>query len=127
MLQMYKNRRLILGSPLEVVTQCVNYWQNHQKKIDIAQVEGFVRQIIGWREYMRGVYWAQMPGFATLNFFNHQANLPTWFWTGYTSFGITCFAKMRLPLILLSSLFFIVHSCSVALREAVFRSIMGLK
>ena len=68
-----------LLSPLEVVQKCVNYWQNHQKTIDIAQIEGFVRQIIGWREYMRGVYWAQMPDFATLNFFNHQADLPPWF------------------------------------------------
>ena len=73
-----------LLSPLEVVEKCINYWQNHQKTIDIAQIEGFVRQIIGWREYMRGVYWAQMPDFATLNFFNHQADLPTWFWTGET-------------------------------------------
>jgi deoxyribodipyrimidine photolyase-related protein len=73
-----------LISPLEVVQKCVNYWRNHQKTIDIAQIEGFVRQIIGWREYMRGVYWAEMPAFATLNFFNHQADLPTWFWTGET-------------------------------------------
>jgi deoxyribodipyrimidine photolyase-related protein len=73
-----------LISPLEVVEKCVNYWQLHQKTIDIAQIEGFVRQIIGWREYMRGVYWAQMPNFATLNFFNHTADLPEWFWTGET-------------------------------------------
>ncbi len=73
-----------LISPLEVVRKCVNYWQNHQKTITIAQIEGFVRQIIGWREYMRGVYWAQMPSFATLNFFDHQADLPKWFWTGET-------------------------------------------
>jgi deoxyribodipyrimidine photolyase-related protein len=73
-----------LISPLEVVEKCVAYWQNHQKTIDIAQIEGFVRQIIGWREYMRGVYWAQMPNYAALNFFNHQADLPTWFWTGET-------------------------------------------
>ncbi|MFM2267232.1 MAG: hypothetical protein RL757_673 [Bacteroidota bacterium] len=73
-----------LISPLEVVQKCVNYWENHQKTIDIAQIEGFVRQIIGWREYMRGVYWAEMPAFATLNFFNHQADLPAWFWTGET-------------------------------------------
>jgi deoxyribodipyrimidine photolyase-related protein len=73
-----------LISPLEVVEKCVSYWQNHQKTIDIAQIEGFVRQIIGWREYMRGIYWAEMPNFATLNFFNHQADLPTWFWTGET-------------------------------------------
>jgi deoxyribodipyrimidine photolyase-related protein len=73
-----------LISPIEVVEKCVNYWQSHQKTIDIAQIEGFVRQIIGWREYMRGVYWAHMPEFATLNFFNHQADLPKWFWTGET-------------------------------------------
>jgi deoxyribodipyrimidine photolyase-related protein len=73
-----------LISPLEVVEKCVSYWQNHQKTIDIAQIEGFVRQIIGWREYMRGIYWAEMPNFATLNFFKHQADLPSWFWTGET-------------------------------------------
>ena len=73
-----------LISPLEVVETCVKYWQKHQNLIDIAQIEGFVRQIIGWREYMRGVYWAQMPDYATLNFFDHQADLPAWFWTGET-------------------------------------------
>jgi len=73
-----------LISPLEVVKSCVNYWEKHQDVIDIAQIEGFVRQIIGWREYMRGVYWAQMPDYATLNFFDHQAELPSWFWTGET-------------------------------------------
>jgi deoxyribodipyrimidine photolyase-related protein len=73
-----------LLSPLEVVKKCVDYWQNHQKTISIAQIEGFVRQIIGWREYMRGIYWAEMPNFATLNFFDHQADLPSWFWTGET-------------------------------------------
>jgi len=73
-----------LISPLEVVESCVKYWEKHQNSIDITQIEGFVRQIIGWREYMRGIYWAHMPNFATLNFFNHQAELPTWFWTGET-------------------------------------------
>ncbi len=73
-----------LISPLEVVETCVKYWEKHQNTIDIAQIEGFVRQIIGWREYMRGIYWAHMPEYATLNFFNHQADLPTWFWTGET-------------------------------------------
>lgn len=73
-----------LISPLEVVKSCVKYWEKHQNSIDIAQIEGFVRQIIGWREYMRGIYWAHMPNYATLNFFNHQAELPTWFWTGET-------------------------------------------
>ena len=73
-----------LISPLEVVENCVKYWKKYQNSIDIAQIEGFVRQIIGWREYMRGIYWAHMPEYANLNFFNHQADLPTWFWTGET-------------------------------------------
>jgi deoxyribodipyrimidine photolyase-related protein len=73
-----------LITPLEVVNTCVAYWENHQKTVDLAQIEGFVRQIIGWREYMRGVYWAEMPAYATLNFFDHQADLPEWFWTGKT-------------------------------------------
>ncbi len=73
-----------LISPLEVVQQTVAYWENHQDEIDLAQVEGFVRQIIGWREYMRGIYWAKMPAFAALNYFDHQAKLPSWFWTGKT-------------------------------------------
>ncbi len=73
-----------LISPLEVVKKCVTYWEKHQDSIAIAQIEGFVRQIIGWREYMRGIYWAHMPNYATLNFFDHQADLPAWFWTGET-------------------------------------------
>ncbi|MFN3316692.1 MAG: cryptochrome/photolyase family protein, partial [Raineya sp.] len=58
--------------------------QNNPDRISIAQIEGFVRQILGWREYMRGVYWAKMPEYSSKNFFNHTAPLPKWFWTGKT-------------------------------------------
>ncbi|SIS51149.1 cryptochrome/photolyase family protein [Belliella pelovolcani] len=71
-------------SPIEVVEQVEQYWYSHQDAISIAQVEGFIRQIIGWREYMRGVYWAKMPDYASLNFFDHQRKLPSYFWTGKT-------------------------------------------
>jgi deoxyribodipyrimidine photolyase-related protein len=71
-------------SPLEVCEKTLRYWREHQEEIDIAQVEGFIRQIIGWREYMRGVYWKHMPEYASLNFFGHQEKLPGWFWTGHT-------------------------------------------
>jgi deoxyribodipyrimidine photolyase-related protein len=71
-------------SPLEVVQTVEKYWYRHQDQISIAQVEGFIRQIIGWREYMRGIYWAKMPEFAELNFFSHDRKLPDWFWTGKT-------------------------------------------
>jgi len=70
--------------PLEVVNTSVEYWQDNQDKIDISQIEGFVRQIIGWREYMRGIYWAKMPDYAEKNYFGHQASLPGWYWTAET-------------------------------------------
>jgi deoxyribodipyrimidine photolyase-related protein len=50
----------------------------------IAAVEGFIRQVLGWREFIRGVYWLEMPGMAEANHFNHQRPLPKWFWTGAT-------------------------------------------
>ncbi|WP_448519977.1 cryptochrome/photolyase family protein [Rhodoflexus sp.] len=70
--------------PLEVVHAAIEHWQNNKERIGLAQVEGFVRQIIGWREYMRGVYWAQMPRYSQLNFFKHERPLPSWYWNGQT-------------------------------------------
>ncbi|MEO0472875.1 MAG: cryptochrome/photolyase family protein [Bacteroidota bacterium] len=70
--------------PLEVVNRAIEAWEKDPERISIAQLEGFVRQIIGWREYMRGVYWAHMPGYADKNYFDHQRKLPDWFWTGET-------------------------------------------
>jgi len=73
-----------LISPFEVVTRVLAHYQNNKQTISLAQIEGFIRQIIGWREFMRGVYWAQMPGFASLNFFEHKRKMPAWFWDGNT-------------------------------------------
>jgi deoxyribodipyrimidine photolyase-related protein len=67
-----------------VVKAAVDYYVEAPGPERLAQVEGFVRQIIGWREYMRGVYWAKMPEYAHLNYFGHTAPLPSWFWTGNT-------------------------------------------
>ena len=55
----------------------------------LAAVEGFIRQILGWREFVRGFYWAKMQdslpnSYADNNYFNHQLPLPSWFWTGQT-------------------------------------------
>jgi deoxyribodipyrimidine photolyase-related protein len=50
----------------------------------LASVEGFVRQIIGWREYVRGIYWTQMPGYLERNALDAQEDLPAWYWTGAT-------------------------------------------
>lgn len=71
-------------SPIEVVQACIGYWKKNEDTIPIASLEGFVRQIIGWREYMRGIYWAKMPEYRALNFFDHNAKLPTFYWTGNT-------------------------------------------
>jgi deoxyribodipyrimidine photolyase-related protein len=73
-----------LLSPLEVVQQAVSYWYQNQERISISQIEGFVRQIVGWREYMRGIYWAKMPDFEQLNYFENDRKLPDWYWTGQT-------------------------------------------
>jgi deoxyribodipyrimidine photolyase-related protein len=50
----------------------------------IESVEGFIRQVLGWREYVRGIYWTQMPQYLEHNALAAQTALPAWFWTGET-------------------------------------------
>jgi deoxyribodipyrimidine photolyase-related protein len=50
----------------------------------LASVEGFIRQILGWREYVRGIYWTRMPGYLENNELAAREGLPPWFWTGAT-------------------------------------------
>lgn len=76
------NTKLI--SPKEVVDKAIAAYEQNTDGIAYHQLEGFVRQIIGWREYMRGIYWLKMPDYASLNFFEHTAELPQWYWTGNT-------------------------------------------
>ncbi len=83
------NMKLI--RPLEVVEAVAGYWRQHQDQIDISQAEGFIRQVIGWREYMRGMYWWKMPDFACANHFDHQRGLPDYFWSGETE--LACLAS----------------------------------
>ena len=55
-----------------------------QKKARLQSVEGFVRQLIGWREFIRGIYWKFMPDYLELNALGHDAPLPALYWTGET-------------------------------------------
>lgn len=76
------NTKLI--SPIEVVERAIKEWEQKPNVISLPQIEGFVRQIIGWREYMRGIYWWKMPTYETLNYFNHETKLPHYFWDANT-------------------------------------------
>lgn len=58
----------------------------------LPAVEGFVRQILGWREYVRGFYWLQMPGYARSNFLDAGRPLPDFFWTAET--GMNCLRQV---------------------------------
>ncbi|WGL59812.1 cryptochrome/photolyase family protein [Pigmentibacter sp. JX0631] len=53
-------------------------------KVSLNSAEGFIRQILGWREYVRGIYWLKMPSYVDLNFFNAKNPLPFFFWGGKT-------------------------------------------
>ncbi len=71
-----------LLEPLEVARSVEDAYRKGNVPLNAA--EGFMRQIIGWREYMFGVYWMNMPAFAETNFLGADKNLPQFFWTGNT-------------------------------------------
>jgi deoxyribodipyrimidine photolyase-related protein len=59
--------------------------------VPLNAAEGFIRQILGWREYMRGVYWLEMPQFGHANALGHHRPLPEFYWTGETE--MLCLAQ----------------------------------
>jgi deoxyribodipyrimidine photolyase-related protein len=68
--------------PCEVVDAAEQaYREGHAP---IAAVEGFIRQILGWREYVRGIYWAHMPEYLDRNAMGAKEPLPDFYWTGET-------------------------------------------
>lgn len=76
----YVNCGLLL--PLECVQLAEQAY--YEGKAPLNAVEGFIRQIIGWREYIRGIYWLKMPQYANENFFNATHKLPQFYWDGET-------------------------------------------
>jgi deoxyribodipyrimidine photolyase-related protein len=77
---------LKLLSPREVVAAAVAAWR--ERGLPLQSVEGFVRQVIGWREFIRGMYWLDMPRLRNANHYGHARALPRWYWTGDT--GMNC-------------------------------------
>jgi deoxyribodipyrimidine photolyase-related protein len=76
---------LKLLSPREVVDRAVEAY--HEGRAPINAVEGFVRQILGWLEYVRGIYWWRMPEYAEGNFLEADQPLPEFYWTGETPYA----------------------------------------
>lgn len=73
---------LKLLNPREVIEAAQEAYK--KQHLSLATVEGFIRQILGWREFIRGMYWLDMPAIATANHYQHQRKLPAWYWTGET-------------------------------------------
>ena len=71
-----------LLNPRECVDAAVEAYR--AGKALLNSFEGFVRQILGWREFIRGVYWLKMPEYIEMNYFDHQLELPSFFWDGET-------------------------------------------
>ena len=71
-----------LLDPLELCRRAEKAYR--EGRAPLNSVEGFIRQIIGWREYVRGFYWHQMPHLQKANALNAQRGLPEFYWTGDT-------------------------------------------
>ena len=83
----YLNAGLL--SPAEAIAAAETAYHNGHAPLNSA--EGFIRQILGWREFVRGIYWLKMPEYADLNFFEADRDLPEFFWTGATK--MLCIAQ----------------------------------
>ena len=78
----------LLG-PQEVCEAAIKAYREGQAPLNA--VEGFVRQIIGWREFVRGIYWLEMPDYARENRLGNQRDLPWFYWSGDT--GMHCLSQ----------------------------------
>ncbi|MGC9336306.1 MAG: cryptochrome/photolyase family protein [Anaerolineae bacterium] len=82
-----------LLEPLELIEAA--QWAYHQGLAPINSVEGFVRQVLGWREYIYWQYWRLMPGLLEANAWEAQGPLPSFFWDGQTEMNCLRHALQR--------------------------------
>ncbi len=78
-----------LLTPREICDRAQEAWSRGDAPLNA--VEGFIRQILGWREYIRGLYWLKMPDYAETNFLEARRPLPDFYWTGRTE--MNCLAQ----------------------------------
>ena len=84
--------------PKEVVLRAERAYR--EGTVGLESAEGFIRQILGWREYVRGIYWHQMPEWRSANALSAPLPLPMWFWApdgeaGYGDKSVTAACEMR--------------------------------
>ncbi|NMG38240.1 cryptochrome/photolyase family protein [Chelativorans sp. ZYF759] len=88
LLSPYLNTGLL--NPLDLCRRAEERWR--EEKAPLNAVEGFIRQIIGWREYVRGIYWLMMPDYAASNHLDAKRDLPWFYWSGETD--MACIAEV---------------------------------
>jgi len=83
----HSNLAALINCGLLDPRECCNRAENayHAGDAPLNSVEGFIRQIIGWREFVRGIYWFRMPDYAHANALEARRPLPGFFWTGETA------------------------------------------
>ena len=82
LLSPYINSGLL--DPMECIVDAISYFKKDEHGIPINALEGFVRQILGWREFIRGVYWENMPQYKEMNFWSHDKSLNKNWYLGQT-------------------------------------------
>ena len=82
LLSPYLNSGLL--DPQLCIDKAIAKYNDSEAKIPINSVEGFIRQILGWREFIRGVYWENMPQYKNLNYWSHKKKLNDNWYTGNT-------------------------------------------
>ena len=82
LLSPYINSGLL--DPMECIVDAISHFNKKEHEIPINALEGFVRQILGWREFIRGVYWQNMPQYKEMNFWSHSNSLNENWYSGKT-------------------------------------------